>query len=411
MAKPEMRPPAPASRLRIALMPSAYAPAVGGVEVLTARLAYHLQRRGHAVEVWTPRSKEDALPEREVVDGIPVRRFVFAMPRADASTLARTPAAAWRTLAALRTAAASFRPTHLHVQCFSANGAYAAALSRVTGVPLVITLQGETMMDDHDIYGRSLALRTALRWGLRRAAAVTGCSQFTLDDAVARFGLDAPKATVIFNGVDPDEVAPQPVAVPFARYVLALGRVARNKGFDLLLAAFAEITGDHPEVGLVIGGGGAELASLREDAQRRGLLERVYFPGRLGRGQVAALMAGAEVFVMPSRVEPFGMVALEAWRAGVPAIVSSCGGAPEFVQHRVTGLVADPTDRTGLGEAIAHLLDDEEERHRLGTAGRDALNPFRWARIARRYEDIYASTRRQPSVRYSSPPAEPGVLT
>jgi glycogen synthase len=391
--------------LRIALMPSAYAPAVGGVEVLTARLAHHLQLRGHAVEVWTSRSESDALPQREVIDGFTVRRFVFAMPRADLRTLALTPAAARRTLGAMRAAAAEFRPTHLHVQCFSGNGAYATALGHTTGVPLVVTLQGETLMDDHDIYGRSVTLRAALRWGLRRAAAVTGCSQFTLDDAIARFGLRPEKATVVFNGVDPEETAPQPVDLPFDRYVLALGRVVRNKGFDLLLAAFAQISSGHPGVGLVIGGAGPELEKLRNQARILGLADRVHFPGPLDRGQVATVMAGADVFVMPSRLEPFGIVVLEAWRAGVPVIVTSRGGAPEFVRHQVNGLVADPTDRLGLGEAIAGFLADGRTRRRLGAAGASSLQGFTWAELARRYEDVYAAARPVSGERDAAAPA------
>ena len=67
--------------MRIALIPSLYAPYVGGVEVLTASLAAHLVGRGHEVEVWTGRSRDDELQEDEVIDGIRVRRFVFAMPR------------------------------------------------------------------------------------------------------------------------------------------------------------------------------------------------------------------------------------------------------------------------------------------------------------------------------------------
>lgn len=375
--------------LRIALMPSAYAPAVGGVEVLTARLASQLQRRGHEVEVWAPRHPSD-LPSREVIDGITVRRFSFAMPRGHVPTLLRTPSRATKTLAELKRAVAEFRPTHFHVQCFSGNGVYATALSKLTGVPLIVTLQGETVMDDHDIYDRSATLRAGLRWGLRHAQHVTGCSQFTLDDAHRRFGLDPAKSSVIFNGVDLDEVTPVPVDLPFERYVLGLGRVVHKKGFDLLLDAFARIAERHPTVGLVIAGGGAELDALRQQASDLGLADRAYFPGRLDRSQVAAATAGAEVFVMPSRVEPFGIVTLEAWRAGAPVVVTSRGGAVEYVLPPQRGLIVDPEDTGAMAETLASLLDDAAMRDRLRTAATAALPLFTWERLARCYDAVYA---------------------
>ena len=121
-----------------------------------------------------------------------------------------------------------FRPDLLHVQCFGPNGVYATLASVVGRLPLVVTLQGETFMDDHEIYTESLFLRNGLRLGLRRARAVTGCSQFTLEDATRRFGLDRDKARVVFNGIDLDEVAPSTEMPPFERFVFRT-RTGRSK--------------------------------------------------------------------------------------------------------------------------------------------------------------------------------------
>lgn len=379
------------SNLRIALMPSAYAPAVGGVEVLTAQLAEQLMRRGHAVEVWAPRHSGDDLPLDEIIEGIRVRRFVFALPRAHPAALARTPFGACRTLTALRRAVNEFHPTHLNVHCFSGNGLYATILSRWRGLPLVVTLHGETVMDDRNIYDRSTTLRVALRRGLGRAAQVTGCSQFTLDDAARRFGLDPERSSVIFSGVDGQEVPPKRVDVPFGRYVLGLGRVVHKKGFDLLLRAFAQIAPAHHEVGLVIAGFGNALDSLRVQAADLGLVDRVHFTGSLNRGEVTAVMAGAEAFVMPSRVEPFGIVALEAWRAKVPVVVTSRGGTPEFVEDGRTGLIVDPYDTAELARSLDILLSDSELRFRLADAGQQRLERFSTEVLTTAYENVYAA--------------------
>src|SRR5690242_14748783 len=108
--------------MRVILLPSAYAPSVGGVEVLTARLASQLQDRGHRVEVWTGRSPGDSLPRWEDVDGIHLRRFVFAMSAMNLRRIARSSVAGASTLRELRRELRRFRPDLLHVQCFSGNG-------------------------------------------------------------------------------------------------------------------------------------------------------------------------------------------------------------------------------------------------------------------------------------------------
>lgn len=376
--------------MRVALLPSAYHPAVGGVEELTRKLAGELTRRGHAVEVWTSRSPDDDWPVLDTVDGIPVRRFTFPAPRSSAAAVARWPSQALPQFRALRRAAREFRPDLLHVQCFSTNGAYATALSAMTRVPLVVTLQGETVMDDRDIYQTSAFLRTALRLGLRRAAAVTGCSQFTVDDAVRRFGCPREKSRVVFNGVDLEEPGEEPFDQPFPEFVAAIGRMVDKKGFDLLIDAWGLVADRFPDVGLVIGGAGPAEARLRDLVESR-QVPRVHLPGRLDRPHVAWLMNHARLVVMPSRVEPFGIVALEAWRAGRPVVVTSRGGAGEFVVDKVSGRVVDPFDREALGAAIAELLEDRPTSEQMGRAGRDAVASFAWPRITDAYEQIYRS--------------------
>jgi glycogen(starch) synthase len=376
---------------RVALVPSAYLPSLGGVEELTRHLALALVAGGHDVEVWSQQADGVRSASVEVMDAVRVRRFPFPLPRADPRMLAPAGVAAVRSLRAMRAAAKSFKPDLLHVQCFGPNGVYATALSRLTGVPLVISLQGETIMDDHDAFEVSTSLRVGLRLGLKQARRVTGCSQFTLDDAIARFGLRPEAGTVIFNGV---ALADQPPASSASRvegrYVLALGRVVVKKGFDLLIRAFDSIASRYPDVTLAIGGSGREEDALHRLVTELGLDARVRFLGRLTRTEVASTMAAAEVFVMPSRLEPFGIVVLEAWRAGRATIATSRGGPPEFVDDGRTGLLADPFDTPALAAALDTALSDPERRRALGEAGRRRVADFDWPAIAARYEQVYA---------------------
>ena len=258
----------------------------------------------------------------------------------------------------------------LHVQCFSGNGAYATALSIVGRIPLVVTLQGETLMDDHDIYDHSVTLRAALRLGLRRAAAVTACSESVLEDAQSRFNLDRAKADVIFNGVDVDHLDPLPVGLRFPRYVLGVGRIVRKKGFDLLLDAFARVATAYPDVGLVIAGGGPAASELSQRSTDLGLDGKVQQVGPLGRAEILHVMQNAELLVVPSRFEPFGIVVLEGWAGGIPVVVTSRGGPSEFVRHGESGLVADPFDTDALASAIGSLLASPGFRQRLAEEGR-----------------------------------------
>ncbi len=383
---------------RIALLPSSYPPSVGGVEELTRHLALTLAGEDDQVEVWTG-TGDDLVPESaEVRDGLVVRRLPMPLPAANLSAVSRSITIGSRTLRGLRRAVGAFRPDVLHVQCFGPNGSYATALSQMTGIPLVITLQGETVMDDGDVFTVSRTLRTSLRSGIRRAAAVTACSAFTLADAERRFGLAAGRGIVVPNGVSltdaPEASGSLPAAVAALggrSYVLALGRVVEKKGFDLLLDGYAAMDPGRRSADLVIGGTGPALEALEARAEDSGLAGRVHFTGRLTREQVVSTMAGATVFVMPSRLEPFGIVVLEAWRAGVAVVASNRGGAPEFIENGVSGLLVDPFDPVAVARALERLLSDPDERRSIAGAGRHRVASFAWPVIAERYRAVYES--------------------
>lgn len=375
--------------MKVALLPSAYAPAIGGVEELTARLATKLMDAGDDVQVWTIRHPA-SLPAEGQIDGIDVRRLAMPLPQLDLRSLVRAPYEISSAFRQLMRVARAFRPDLVHVQCFSANGVYAAWLARRLRVPLIVTLQGETVMDDVDIYERSLTLRASLRIALRQADAVTACSRFVLADAEERFGLPRGRGRVIPNGVEFNEGIPtRPLDLPFKRFVLTVGRVVAKKGFDLMLDAFVSIARDHPDVGLVIGGNGPARDDLVRRASEAGLAGRVSFPGVLSRGEIAWAMGAADVFVLPSRIEPFGIVVLEALGAGCPVVVSGRGGAAEIVSDGIDGLVVDPVRSDALSASVNRILTDRELAQRLSTSGRARAAEFDWHSIAARYRDVY----------------------
>lgn len=339
--------------------------------------------------VWTV-DRGERLGVRDV-EGTEVHYLPTPLPAKDFRALARFAGLAppaWRHwLQAHR----DFRPDLLHVHCFGPNGLYALGLHQRYSTPLVLTSHGETFMDDHGVFDGSALLRWGLRRGLRRAVATTVPSSAVRNDLQTRF--KAGTCEVVPNGVDLDEHASQastsalPSAWPRSRIVVALGRVERIKGFDLLLQAFAQVAkpGEH----LVIAGDGSQLAALRTLVTDLGISDSVTFVGRLDRPGVNTVMRAADVVVVPSRVEAFGIVALEAWRAGTPLVMTRHGGAADFIIDHENGLLVDPEDTAAVGAAIRTVLEDDITARRLAASGREAVRRFSWDRVARDYEAIY----------------------
>lgn len=377
---------ADATAHRIALITSSFAPHFGGVEEHVAQVARELAARGNTVEVWAVDRGER--PEHSFVgdDGveIAVRYLHTPLP-------ARTPAAllrfGWRwpsAWASWRRAHRRLQPDVLHVHCFGPNGIYAEALHRKYGTPLVLTSHGETLGDDHGAYARSTLLRTRLRRGVEAAAAVTAPSEFVLADLRAHYGLV--EGTVIPNGVVLDPV-PADVPLGDSTYLFAVGRLGAAKGFDLLIDAFASAR--EGGVKLLIGGDGHERRYLEQHAQATGAADAIVFLGRLSPGEVDGYMRAAMAVVVPSRSEAFGIVALEAWRAGAPLVMTSRGGAREFVRDGEDGLLVDPLETGALTDALRRVVGDPGLRQRLGARGRARVQEFTWGGVAQRYLEVY----------------------
>jgi glycogen(starch) synthase len=373
--------------MNVAIFASAFYPSLGGVEELVRQLAHEYKRQGmHAIVLvnrW-PRS----LPEEEVIEGIPVYRLAMRMPeynlRVKFNYAVGYPLVRSRMLAILR----RHQIGMVHVQCVSANGHYGAIAARALGLPLVVTSQGERTMDAERVYEKSPFINRVMRGLLARADQVTACSRDTLEDLERYSGIQlGARGSVIYNGIRIDDFAG---AEPFAHprpYILGIGRHVRQKGFDLLIEAFAASgikTHD-----LILAGDGAEHAHLRELA--RNLLGEgtVHFIGRADRRTAVSLFTGCSFFVLPSRQEPLGIVNLEAMAAGRAVIASRTGGVPEIVSDGETGLLTTPSDVHALATALQKLAGDPALRDRLGRAGRERVNQFTWESVAAAYRQVY----------------------
>jgi len=376
---------------KIALFPSAFYPSLGGVEELSLRLAQAHQVAGHDVRVYTERWPRD-LPGEDVHEGVEVRRFPFRVRDAPGFKPKLSWAASWYgTNKSLRHDLKAFEPDVVHIQCVSSAVDYALPAAKALGVPVVVTLQGELSMDADGIYKKPGGAQQRMYRALNQADAITGCSGQTLDEAEAfyieRGGKPfGERGQVIYNGIDLSVfkgVQPHQHVKP---YVFALGRHVHQKGFDVLVRAMAQIPGEYD---LILAGDGPDREALGKLVNELGLAKRIVFPGRIEPVDVRRYMKGAELFVLSSRHEPFGIVNLEAMASGTVVVATEVGGVPEFIKNEQTGILVSPEDSEEMALAIQELLSDQSRKQKLALAGQASATNFDWMVLANQYLDMY----------------------
>jgi glycogen synthase len=374
---------------RPALFPSAFHPHVGGVEELTRQLALEQTRRGLQPLIVANQWPRD-LPDTDMVDHLPVRRLPFRVPGRHARQLFGWAAHGRTTHRRTGQLLQEWRADLVHVQCVSSNAPFAGKASRRLDLPLVVSAQGELTMDANHAFERSTLVRSMLRRALDDADIITGCSQYVVRE-LDRFsdGRHGAKMRVVYNGIDPDECIR---AIPESRirpYVLGLGRLVPQKGYDILVRAFDQLASEFPDHELVIAGDGPQAARLHQMVIDHELQARVHLLGSVDHQRALSLMAGAAVFALCSRHEPQGIVLLEAMATGAPVVASAVGGVPEIVDG-TNGLLFPADDHVALADRLRQILGDDTAATGLRHAGRIAASRFSWTVLASQYDSAYA---------------------
>jgi glycosyltransferase involved in cell wall biosynthesis len=372
---------------------SSFHPHFGGVEELVRQLALRQREAGARPVVHTMRWPRN-LPSREEWYGLQIRRHSFRAPEGSPRNIAAARLANPLVLAALVRQLRADRCELIHVQCVNLGAGFAYRAARLLRLPFVVSTQGELSMDSARVYERSASLRRTLRLVLERADMVTACSRATLQEAEEWAGLTlGERGRTVFNGVDNREFR-SGRSISERPFVFAIGRHVPQKGFDVLIDAFAEVVAD-PDFGwdLIVAGDGPEHGALVDQAAERHLTDRVRFVGRTDRAATVALFQRAAVFVLPSRQEPFGIVNLEAMAAGTPVVATRVGGVVEFVEDGRCGLLVPPNDPRAMAGAIRNLWQQPELRERLAEAGRARAKLLDWTGIEAQYREVYSSAR------------------
>ena len=236
------------------------------------------------------------------------------------------------------------------------------------------------------------------QWMANRADRLITCSAYMREHAADIFGMEESRISVIPNGIDPSELVPVDdldtlrarFAEPDEKLVLLVGRLVYEKGFQLALEALPGLIERLGKVRFIIAGSGTAEQELRRQAHDLGLDEHGTFLGWIGDDVLHSLYRIADLTVVPSIYEPFGLVALEAMASGCPCLVADTGGLREVVPNEDVGLRFRSRDPRSLGQMAERLLTDEELRDRLVAEASEHVLSFDWADVARQVAQVYA---------------------
>lgn len=360
--------------MRVWLAPSRYAPHVGGIETVVAQLAGELAARGDQVLVVTHRHPA-GLPVDETAGGIRVRRLTFDAPGRSVGALQRF-VASYRAVAVALDCEAT--PDVLHLHGAANQSLHLARYSTGRGIPLVLTTHGEISGDVEDIFRRSGYFRFSFRFATRVAAAVTAPSEQTLQEASLLAPGVRAKGRVVPNGIRTEAWQRCPPVRATGR-VLAWGRLEPQKGFDRLLAAWPLVRRQLPHAELRIAGEGAQRPALEKTASAG-----VQLLGRLGEAELVQELGSAQIAAVPSRVEAFGMSALEALAGGRPVLHSGVPALSDVVGDH--GWVAPHDDPAALAGALVAALREEPR-----AVPPEAVQRFDWADVVEAYRGMYVA--------------------
>lgn len=348
--------------------------APGGVQVHVRQLARVLQERGHEVVVVTPAFSRTPEPR-------PVRIVGRALRVPYRGTVAPI-CFSRRSFRRIKRIVEGFRPDVLHAHEPLAPSTSMLATFAATA-PVVATF--------HAYADRSRLMEMAgpvLRTVHRRISA-----SIAVSEAAAEFlarSVPAP-VEIVPNGIDVDRFAtpgPPLRGLPPGRWIVWVNRLDPQKGFPVLVRAFARLASELDDVHLLVAGDGVDRDALEllSDPHR----QRVRMLGTVRHDALPRYLAAADVFVSPAvGQESFGIVLVEAMAAGIPVVASDIPGYREVVRDGTDGLLVPPQDPDALATAIRQVLQEHELASALVEAGRERAQEFSWKAVVPRLEAVY----------------------
>ena len=300
------------------------------------------------------------------------------------------------------------RPHVIHAHSPVLNAFPALRASLELGTPAVYEIRAfwEDAAVDHGTYAQG-----SLKYRLVRALETRACSRADqvvvlcngLKQDLLKRGIPASKVTAVFNGIDPSEFRPRPADEEYRdawnlqgkTVVGFIGSFYHYEGLHLLLEAFSKLSASHPDVALLLVGGGETAEDLQRQVQELRLNGRVVFPGRVPHERIAGVYGLVDILVYPrysmrltELVTP--LKPLEAMAMGKPLIASDIGGHRELIQHNKTGILFPPGNSIALRRELEGLLLNAALREDLGQQARSWVSQHQtWKSTTSVYPAIY----------------------
>jgi N-acetyl-alpha-D-glucosaminyl L-malate synthase BshA len=279
---------------------------------------------------------------------------------------------------------------HVHYAIPHATAAYLAREMLEDAHPLRVatTLHGT----DITLVGQAHSFATITKFSIERSDAVTAVSQYLRDETYRSFGCTGCEIEVIPNFVNLSEYFPSeerhcPAFVPRdTRMLMHISNFRPVKRVVEVVRIFARIRREVPSV-LVLVGDGPDREEAEAEAGRLGVGRQVFFLGKLE--SVADLLRSADLFLLPSTSESFGLAVLEAMACGVPVVASRVGGLPEVVVEGETGVLVPPEATDEMAAQAVAILRDDARWHRMRRASVERARQFSTDLIVPRYEELY----------------------
>lgn len=368
---------------------------VGGLGVHVTELAAGLERRGHEVHVITRRGPGQA--DYNLIDGVHYHRIDHGLCENFVESMNMMCKAMAHKFYEITSMIGHFDLVHAH------DWLCANAMKYVYdgfGTPGVLTMHSTEYGRDGNVFydGFAAWIRDVEAAGCHNAACVIAVSGFLADELRRIYHVPDEKIHVVPNGVnyhafdgmvDCAAVKGRYGIAPMAPTVAAFGRMTVQKGMDMLVEAVPMVLASYPECKFIISGDGPMRDGIIARAHELGVAHACIFLPTLPRWEYVDLMRAIDILALPSRNEPFGIVALEAWAAGKPVVATTAGGPREFIWHDVNGFLVDASPQ-GLAHGLGSLLADHDHCRALGRNGRLAVEEqFNWDVVAGYTEGVY----------------------
>jgi glycosyltransferase involved in cell wall biosynthesis len=378
--------------MRILMINYEFPPLGGGGGVASYEIAKALSARDHEVDVLT--TKYRGLPSEDEVDGLTVYRAPV-VGRGELATaslpsmLSFLPMGVARGRQVLGDQSYDILNTHFAIP----SGPTGVILSRLSKTPHVLTIIGGDVYDPSKRLSpsRNPLMGAVVRRVLNSADQVIAISEDIKRRAREDLGCQTPIEVVHYGLAPPsfDRKSRKELGIPESGVVLvSIGRLIKRKALDDLLRALARL--GEPAIRLLIIGEGPERVSLEELSRSLGVSEQVSFLGAIWGERKFQYLAAADVFVLPSLHEGFGLVFLEAMYCGLPVVASDTGGQTDFLRDGKTGFLTPVGDLGTLAERIGRLAGDEALRRRMGEFNREYVRRFHSSGVAERYEAVFS---------------------